>query len=81
MNDKNTYWIFKIKKRPFHIWLLRIVWVLWLVFWAEVALGSKAELEPKAFALSAAIFLVSLLAGLALWWIGLRKFRKQKEKL
>lgn len=75
MNDKNKYWIFKIRKRPFYIWLLRIVWVLWLVFWAEVALGSKAEFEPKAFAISIAVFLVSLLAGLALWLRGPGKFR------
>jgi len=79
MNDKNAYWIFRIRKRPFYIWLLRILWVLWLVFWAEVTLGSKAELEPRAFAISISIFLISLLAGFILWLIRLRKFRKQKK--
>jgi len=77
MDDKNKFMVFKIRKRPFYIWILRIVWLFWLVFWAEVALGSKAELEPKAFAISTAIFLISLLAGVSLWLIGLRKFRKE----
>jgi len=79
MKDNNLYWIFKIRKRPFYIWLLRFLWVVWLVFWAEVALGSKAELEPKAFAISLVIFLVSFSAGLLLWVLGLRKFRKHKK--
>lgn len=77
MSDKKPYWIFKIRRRPFSIWLLRIGWLLWLVLWAEAALGSKAELEPRAFAISTAVFLVSLLAGLMLWRMGNRRFGKK----
>jgi hypothetical protein len=74
MKKDNSYWILKIRKRPFHIWILRFLWVVWLVFWLEVALGSKAELEPKAFIISLVIFLISLIAGLILWLLGLKKF-------
>jgi len=76
MKDNNSYWIFKIRKRPFYIWLLRFLWVVWLVFWAEVALGSKAELEPKAFVISLVMFFVSLLIGLVLWLLGIKRFKK-----
>jgi len=76
MENNNSYWIFKIRKRPFYIWLLRFLWIVWLVFWAEVALGSKAELEPRAFVISVTIFLFSLIGGLILWLTGLRKYRK-----
>ncbi|MFW6140495.1 MAG: hypothetical protein ACOC5S_03990 [Acidobacteriota bacterium] len=76
MKNENSYWILKIRKRPFYIWLLRFLWIVWLVFWAEVALGSKAELEPRAFVISLVIFLISLIGGLTLWLVGLKKFRK-----
>ncbi|MFW6136620.1 MAG: hypothetical protein ACOC5U_00945 [Candidatus Aminicenantaceae bacterium] len=79
MKDNSLYWVFRIRKRPVYIWLLRIVWVIWLVFWAEAALGSKAELEPKAFSISLVIFIVSLLAGVVLWLIGRSKFNKKKK--
>ncbi|MCD6516084.1 MAG: hypothetical protein J7L72_01470 [Candidatus Aminicenantes bacterium] len=76
MKDNNSYWILKIRKRPFYIWLLRFLWIVWLVFWAEAALGSKAELEPRALVISLIIFLVSLLTGLALWLLGIKRFKK-----
>jgi hypothetical protein len=76
MKNNNPHWIFKIRKRPFYIWLLRFLWVLWLVFWAEVALGSKAELEPKAFVISLVIFFISLLIGIVLWLLGIKRFKK-----
>ncbi len=77
MKEKNRYWILKIRKRPFHIWVLRIAWIIWLIFWAEVALGSKAELEPRAFVISLSVFLISFFAGLVLWRVGLKKFKRE----
>jgi len=79
MKEKNVYHVLKFRKKPFYVWLLRLVWVVWLVIWAEIALGSKAELEPRAFIISLVIFLLSLLAGLLLWLVGLRKVRIQKK--
>jgi len=76
MKKDNSYWILKIRKRPFYIWILRVLWVVWLVFWLEVALGSKAELEPRAFVISMVVFLISLCAGLALWIWGIQRSRK-----
>ena len=73
---KNTYWTFKIRKQPWYGWLLRIVWLTWLVFWAEVAVGSWKETEPRAFTISLIVFLVSLFLGFLLWLWGYRKFKK-----
>ncbi|MBD3413975.1 MAG: hypothetical protein GF421_06060 [Candidatus Aminicenantes bacterium] len=79
MKDTNGYWTFKIRKKPLYIWILRLAWVLWLVFWAEVALGSKAELETRAFFISLSVLFVSLFVGLMWWWIGLNKHKKQSK--
>ena len=78
MKDKKTYSVLKIRKRPWYIWILRLIWITWLVFWIEVAVGSRLELEPKAFTISIIIFAISLFLGLLLWLKGLRKFRRIK---
>jgi len=75
MKDKKTYSVLKIRKRPWYIWILRLIWIAWLVFWIEVAVGSRLELEPKAFTISIIIFAISLFLGFLLWLKGLRKFR------
>jgi len=76
MKDKQTYNVLKIRKKPWYIWIFRLIWLIWLIFWIEVAVGSKMELEPKAFIISLFIFAVSLFLGFFLWFEGLRKFRK-----
>ena len=78
MKDKKTYSVLKIRKRPWYIWILRLIWIAWLVFWIEVAVGSRLELEPKAFTISIIIFAISLFLGLLLWLKGLKKFRRTK---
>jgi len=75
MDKKNMYAVLKIRKRPYYIWILRLIWLAWLLFWVEVAIGSGQELEPKAFNISLVIFLVSLVIGLFLWFKGIRKNR------
>ena len=77
MDKKNKFAVIKIRKRPFYIWILRLIWLAWLFFWFEIAVGSKQELEPRAFIIALVIFLVSLLIGLFFWQKGIRK--KQKE--
>jgi len=76
MEKKNMYAALKIRKRPYYIWLLRLIWLAWLFFWVEVAIGSGQELEPRAFNISIMIFLVSLAIGLFLWFKGIRKNRQ-----
>lgn len=78
MRDKKTYSVPKIRKRLWYIWILRLIWIAWLVFWIEVAVGSRLELEPKAFTISIIIFAISLFLGLLLWIKGLKKFRRTK---
>ena len=80
MNGKNNYLGFNIRKRPYYIWLLWIVWVLWLLFWAELSVGSWQELEYRAFCISLAVFLISLTAGLLVWFRGYLKSVKVKKK-
>lgn len=78
MKDKKTYSVLKIRKKPWYIWILRLIWIAWLVFWIEIAVGSRLELEPKAFTISIIIFAISLFLGLLLWLKGLKKFRRIK---
>lgn len=75
MDKNNMYAVIKIRKKPYYIWILRLIWLAWLFFWIEVAIGSGQELEPRAFNISILIFLVSLTIGLFLWFKGIRKNR------
>ena len=79
MWDESVYIVLKIRKRAWYVWLWRISWFIWLVFWAEVAIGSFKELEQKAFKISWTIFLVSLGLGFLLWLWGYIKFKKRKS--
>lgn len=53
-------------RRPWYVWLFWLIWVVLLAFLVQNALGSSAELEPRA----AMIFWVSagvvLLAGIVI---------------
>lgn len=75
---KGKYTVFKIRSSPWSIWVLRVIWFLWLLFWAEFTIGSWKELEQRAFVISLIIFLVSLFLGLLLWLWGYLKFKKVK---
>jgi len=78
MAEKGTFTVLKIRKRPWYIWVLRAVWFIWLLFWAEVTVGSGKELEPGAFVISLIVFLLSLIFGLLLWFWSYLKFKKAK---
>ena len=77
MGDESVYSVLKIRKRAWYVWLWRIAWIIWLVVWAEVAMGSLREFEQKAFNISRTIFLVSLGLGIVLWLWGSIKFKKR----
>jgi len=68
----------RIRKRPWYVWLLRVVWVLWILAWLEFAIGSKQELEPQAFATAVKVLIVSVLLGLGLYCWRLRESGKRK---
>ena len=80
MNEKNNYIGFNNRKRPCCIWLLRIVWILWLLFWADVSVGSWQELEYRAFYISLVLFLISLTIGFLIWFRGYLGSIKVKKK-
>ena len=78
MVDKGKYTVLKIRKNAWFIWVIRVIWFLWLLFWAEVTVGSWKEAEQRAFVISLIIFFVSLFLGILLWLYGYRKFKKAK---
>jgi len=69
----------QIRKRPWYIWLSRVAWIAWLAFWAEVAFGSWKEFERRAFAISLAVFVISLLLGTGIWLKGRLKFKRDSS--
>jgi hypothetical protein len=69
----NRYFTIRVRKRPWYVWLLRVVWLLWMVFWLEFAIGSKQELEPQAFSIAVRVLIASLLIGLGLYSWRLRR--------
>ncbi len=76
MAEKGKFLVVKIRKSPWLIWVLRAIWFLWLLFWAEVTVGSWKELEQRAFVISLIIFSVSLFSGLFLWLWRYIRFKK-----
>ncbi len=79
MEAKDSHHFLKIRKKPWYIWLLRLVWLAWIVFWAEVAWGSWKELEPRASFIALGILVFSLIVGILLWVWGYRRFRKYRS--
>ncbi len=76
MAEKGKFLVVKIRKSTRLIWGLRVIWVLWLLFWAEFTVGSWKELEQRAFVISFVILLVSLVLGSFLWLWGYIKHKK-----
>ncbi len=76
MAEKGKFLVVKIRKSTWSIWGLRVIWVLWLLFWAEFTVGSWKELERRAFVISLVILLVSLFVGLLLSLWGYIKHKK-----
>jgi hypothetical protein len=76
MAEKGKFIVVKIRKSTWLIWVLRSIWFLWLLFWAEVTVGSWKELEQRAFVISLIILLVSLVLGSFLWLWGYIRFKK-----
>jgi len=76
---KKIYANIKVRTYPWYIWIFRLIWLAWLVFWADVAIGSWKEMEQRAFILSVVVWLISVLFGFVIWLIGLRKSRRKSQ--
>jgi len=76
MDVKNKYRLLKIRRRPWYFWLLRFVWLTWIIFWAEVAWGSWKELEPRASFIALGMLLFSLGLGIVFWFWGRNRTKK-----
>lgn len=61
------------------MWLLRLLWFIWLAFWAEVSIGSLKETEPRAFSIALIIFLLSLTVGVFIWIWSNSKAKKREK--
>ena len=66
MNDK---YVIEIKKRSWKEWLLWAGWLLVEVNVLQMALASKAELEPRAQTLFWITFFVLFIAGVIIWFM------------
>jgi hypothetical protein len=55
---------------------MRLVWLVWLIFWAEVTWGSWKELEPRAAIISLSILVFSFAVGILIWFWG--RLRQKK---
>ena len=59
--DKDAgYMTFRIRRRPWYVWLSRAVWIFWLAFWTEFAVGSWLEREQQAYSIAVKVLLVSV---------------------
>jgi hypothetical protein len=74
--NEQSYLTLRIRKQPWYVWVLRVVWVVWIIAWFEFAIGSKQELEPQAFATAVKVLIVSVLLGLGLYFWRLRESGK-----
>lgn len=76
MNKNDIYKAIKIRRRPYYTWILRILWIVWLLFWLDLVVGSHQEWEPRAFQISLAVIVISFFLGLILWIRGIQRARK-----
>lgn len=59
----------ELLRRPWYEWVLWAVWVVVLVIFAQTAMASAAELEPRASMINWIIFGVLLLGGAIVWFV------------
>lgn len=66
MSDK---YVIEIKKRPWSEWLLWAVWLFAEISVLQMAVSSRAELEPRPATIFWMIFFVLLIAGAIVWFM------------
>jgi hypothetical protein len=62
-------YVIEIKKRSWKEWLLWVIWLFAEVSLLQMAIASRAELEPRAAAIFWVTFFVLLIAGLIVWFM------------
>lgn len=61
--------VVRVKKRTWYVWLAWLVWFAVLVFLAQNALASGAEVESRASVIFWISFAVVLVAGGVVWFM------------
>ncbi len=59
----------EVLRRPWYEWVLWAVWVVVLIIFAQTAMASAGELEPRAALINWIIFGVLLLGGGIVWFV------------
>jgi len=77
MGEENNYMILRIRKRPWYIWFLGIIWIFWLLFWIENTFGAWKEIEYRAFSISLTVSIISLIIGLGAWFWERMTFKRK----
>jgi len=57
----------QIRKRPWWMWLLAVVWLLVEIFFLQTAIASLWEYESRAATISWVIFFILFVVGVAIW--------------
>jgi len=79
MADSSDVLTMRVRTRPWYRWVLRLVAVLWLLFWLDTAVGSHLEAEPRALWISIVVLGLSVGA-----WVGVvlvERFRGRRSAL
>lgn len=66
-----------IRKRPWWMWLLAVLWLLLEIVFVQTAIASAREFEFRASTISWVIAIVLLIVGLLIW---LRQGRSPKSQ-
>ncbi len=73
MSNQDPYQI-EINKKPWYVWLFWGLWLFFVIFFGQNAIASKAEYEPRAATIFWALFAVTLISGVIVYYV-----RHQKE--
>jgi hypothetical protein len=65
MSEKH---VIEIKKQPFYMWILLVIWLVGLVAIFQNAWTSGLELESRAAGIFWVTFVVWLLGGIVIWF-------------
>ena len=63
---------YRVRKRPWYVWVSMLMAVLWLLFWIDTAVGSYHEAEPRAMWISLAVLggsLTGMAVPLIIRWV------------
>lgn len=59
--------VLRIRKRPWWMWLLALLWLLVEIFFLQTAIASAYEFQRQAAIINWVIFFVLLVVGVLIW--------------